>query len=150
MVSPKGYAAYAYGSAKIDSIITFSSATCARRHQQLRKPGGINAAGRTSSAATCSRFWVHNGYPADPTVNTDYAYDTTKLPAVLYPLDSDRYVTGHDPAHPGGDVWAADAAIEIMRNEANWNGIFVTLPGRRQGGAHVGRRDRPGSDRCRR
>ena len=77
----------------------------------------------------CSRFWVHSGYPADPAVNTDYAYDTTKLPAVLYPLDSDRYVTGHDAAHQGGDVWAADAAIEIMRNEANWNGIFVTLPG---------------------
>ena len=47
----------------------------------------------------------------------------------MYPLDSDRCATGHDPAHLGGDVWAADAAIEIMRNEASWNGIFVTLPG---------------------
>jgi arylsulfatase A-like enzyme len=26
-------------------------------------------------------------------------------------------------------VWAADAAIAIMENEENWNGIFVTLPG---------------------
>jgi arylsulfatase A-like enzyme len=65
---------------------------------------------------------VHSGYP-------DYAYDTTKLPAVLYPLDSDRYVTGKDPEHLGGDVWAADAAVEIMRNDPTWNGIFVTLPG---------------------
>ena len=36
---------------------------------------------------------------------------------LLYPLDGDRYVTGHDAAHEGGDVWAADAAIEIMRND---------------------------------
>jgi arylsulfatase A-like enzyme len=65
---------------------------------------------------------VHSGYP-------DYAYDTDKLPAILYPLDSDRYVTGHDAAHRGGDVWAADAAVKVMRRESDWNGIFVTLPG---------------------
>ncbi|HCB05258.1 MAG TPA: alkaline phosphatase family protein [Nocardioides sp.] len=127
-ISPKGYAAYAFGSAKTDSIITFSSATCTNQPGAWRKPGGINVPSYILGDE-CSRFWVHSGYPADPAVNTDYAYDTTKLPAVLYPLDSDRYVTGHDAAHQGGDVWAADAAIEIMRNEANWNGIFVTLPG---------------------
>ena len=76
--------------------------------------------------APCSRFWVHSGYP--PAVPS-FAYDTTKLPAVLYPLDSDRYMIGKDPAHQGGDVWAADAAVEIMRNDHSWNGIFVTLPG---------------------
>jgi arylsulfatase A-like enzyme len=26
-------------------------------------------------------------------------------------------------------VWAADAAVSIMRNDPSWNGIFVTLPG---------------------
>ena len=73
--------------------------------------------------ADCSnRFWVHTGYPT-------YAYDSTKLPAVLYPLDGDRYVTGQDAAHQGGDVWAADVAIKVMQNEPSWNGIFVTLPG---------------------
>ena len=45
---------------------------------------------------------------------------TAKLPAVLYPLDSDRYTTGKDPAHQGGDVWAADAAVQIMRNDPSW------------------------------
>jgi hypothetical protein len=129
VVSPKGYAAYAYGSAQTDSVITFSSGTCAALPgTSWRKPGGINVPSYILGAE-CSRFWVHSGYPANPAVNTNYAYDTTKLPAVLYPLDSDRYVTGHDAAHPGGDVWAADAAIEIMRHEASWNGIFVTLPG---------------------
>jgi predicted AlkP superfamily pyrophosphatase or phosphodiesterase len=128
VVSPKGYAAYAYGSAKTDSIITFSSATCADG-TSMRKPGGINPPAYIVGG-DCSRFWVHNGYPTDPPSDVpSYAYDTTKLPAVLYPLDSDRYVTGHDAAHQGGDVWAADAAIAIMRNEKNWNGIFVTLPG---------------------
>jgi hypothetical protein len=127
-VSPKTYAGYAFGGAGSDSIITFSSGACANTPGSWRKPGGINVPSYILGGE-CSRFWVHSGYPADPAVNTNYAYDTTKLPAVLYPLDSDRYVTGHDPAHQGGDVWAADAAVEIMRHEANWNGIFVTLPG---------------------
>jgi arylsulfatase A-like enzyme len=120
-ISPKGYAGYAFGSAHSDSIITFGSGPECTTGGSWRKPAGINVPSYILGEP-CSRFWVHSGYP-------DYAYDTTKLPAVLYPLDSDRYVTGHDPAHEGGDVWAADAAIEIMRHEANWNGIFVTLPG---------------------
>ncbi len=120
-ISPKGYAGYAFGGAGSDSLITFGSGTCANVPGSWRKPSGINVPSYILGEE-CSRFWVHSGYPA-------YAYDTTKLPAVLYPLDSDRYVTGHDPEHPGGDVWAADIAVEIMRQEPSWNGIFVTLPG---------------------
>lgn len=120
-ISPKGYAGYAFGGAGSDSTITFSSATCEGVEGSWRKPGGINVPSYILGDP-CSRFWVHSGYP-------DYAYDTTKLPAVLYPLDSDRYVTGKDPEHLGGDVWAADAAVSIMRNDPDWNGIFVTLPG---------------------
>jgi arylsulfatase A-like enzyme len=37
-------------------------------------------------------------------------------------------VPGNDPAHLGGDTWAADAAIAMMRRE-NWSGMFVTLAG---------------------
>ena len=98
--------------------------TCTNAAGSWRKPSGTATAPPPSYilGGECSRFWVHSGYPA-------YAYDTTKLPAVLYPLDSDRYVTGHDLAHEGGDVWAADAAVAIMRNDPSWNGIFVTLPG---------------------
>ena len=123
-ISPKGYAAWAFGGAGVDSNITFSSATCTNAAGSWRKPSGTATAPPPSYilGGECSRFWVHSGYPA-------YAYDTTKLPAVLYPLDSDRYVTGHDLAHEGGDVWAADAAVAIMRNDPSWNGIFVTLPG---------------------
>ena len=120
-ISPKGYAGYAFGGAGTDSIITFGSATCPGVPGAWRRPSGINVPSYILGEP-CSRFWVHSGYP-------DYAYDTTKLPAVLYPLDSDRYVTGKDPAHLGGDVWTADAAVAIMRNDPSWNGIFVTLPG---------------------
>ena len=124
-ISPKGYAGYAFGGAGSDSIITFSSTTECTTGGGWRKPGGINVPSYILGAP-CSRFWVHSGYPP---ASPSFAYDTTKLPAVLYPLDSDRYVTGHDPAHQGGDVWAADAAVAIMRNDPSWNGIFVTLPG---------------------
>ncbi len=120
-ISPKGYAGYAFGGAGSDSIITFSSGPECTTGGTWRKPGGINVPSYILGEP-CSRFWVHSGYPT-------FAYDTAKLPAVLYPLDSDRYVTGKDPEHQGGDVWAADAAISIMRNEPAWNGIFVTLPG---------------------
>jgi arylsulfatase A-like enzyme len=121
-ISPKGYAGYAFAGAGSDSLITFGSApACPGVPGTWRRPTGINVPAYILGDP-CSRFWVHSGYPT-------YAYDTTKLPAVLYPLDSDRYTTGKDPAHQGGDVWAADAAIEVMRHEASWNGIFVTLPG---------------------
>ena len=32
------------------------------------------------------------------------------------------------PSRPGGDVWTADAAIEIMRRET-WSGLFLTFGG---------------------
>jgi arylsulfatase A-like enzyme len=124
-ISPKTYAGYAFGGAGSDSIITFGSGPECTTGGSWRKPTGINVPSYILDTP-CSRFWVHSGYPP---ASPSFAYDTTKLPAVMYPLDSDRYVTGHDPAHQGGDVWAADAAIEVMRHEANWNGIFVTLPG---------------------
>ena len=120
-ISPKGYAGYAFGGAGSDSIITFGSGPECTTGGSWRKPTGINVPSYILGEP-CSRFWVHSGYPT-------YAYDTAKLPAILYPLDSDRYVTGKDPAHQGGDVWAADAAVEIMRNDPAWNGIFVSLPG---------------------
>lgn len=120
-ISPKGYAGYAFGGAGSDSIITFGSGPECTTGGSWRKPTGINVPSYILGEP-CSRFWVHSGYPT-------YAYDTAKLPAILYPLDSDRYVTGKDLAHQGGDVWAADAAVEIMRNDPAWNGIFVSLPG---------------------
>jgi arylsulfatase A-like enzyme len=74
---------------------------------------------------------------ADPTlcgryfINSDKANDYgTKAgsPSYLYPSEGNRTFPGNDPAHLGGDTWAADAAIEMMQRET-WSGMFVTLAG---------------------
>ena len=122
VISPKGYAGFAFGSAASDAIIGFRSATCNGVSGVWRRPTADAPSYIRLPDDCTNRFWVHNGFPA-------FAYDTDKLPAVMYALDGDRYVTGHDAAHEGGDVWATDVALEIMRNEESWNGIFVTLPG---------------------
>jgi hypothetical protein len=48
------------------------------------------------------------------------------FPSWLYPGEGNRLVPGNDPAHLGGDTWAADAAIDMMGQE-NWSGMFITL-----------------------
>jgi hypothetical protein len=73
--------------------------------------------------------------PADPTLcgryfinsdkNNDYGTKAA-WPSNLYPSEGNRTWPGNDPAHLGGDTWAADAAIEMMDHE-NWSGMFVTL-----------------------
>jgi hypothetical protein len=120
-VSPKTYAAYAFGGRGSDSIITFgSSTTCGETMPgSWRAIGGINPPSYLTEV--CGRYYVPTG--------STLRYDTLENPASLYPLDGDRYTAGKDLAHQGGDVWAADAAIDIMRNEDDWSGIFVSLPG---------------------
>jgi hypothetical protein len=75
--------------------------------------------------------------PNDPTlcgryfINADKGNDygtKTASPSWLYPGEGNRFVPGNDPAHLGGDTWAADAAIAMMHEE-NWSGIFVSLGG---------------------
>src|SRR4051812_17859049 len=71
----------------------------------------------------------------DPTIcgryfiNSDSAnhYGTKDaFPSYLYPSDGNRYWPGNDPKHLGGDTWAADAAITMMKKEP-WSGMFITL-----------------------
>lgn len=119
-ISPKTYAAWAFGGPGSDSIITFGgSTTCPGQTGSWRVPGGVNVP--SYIATPCGRYYVHTG--------SALRYDTLEAPASLYPLDGDRYTDGKDPDHFGGDVWAADAAIDVMRHEDDWSGIFVTLPG---------------------
>ncbi len=122
-VSPKRYAAWTYGGSTSDITVTFGSRSlCAATGVVTRQPDGVNVPEYIKPSPTdcSSRYYVdgdRNSY-----------YDTNILPARLYPLDGNRYTVGHDPAHQGGDVWAADAAIDIMAHE-DWSGVFVTLPG---------------------
>jgi hypothetical protein len=68
----------------------------------------------------CGRFYVDV---------TDPYGTTTTSPAWMYPLDGHRFV--FDPEDPlgrlGGDVWTAEAAIELMGNEPDWKGMMVSF-----------------------
>jgi len=84
-----------------------------------RKPTGRNVPAYLSDP--CGRYFI----------NSDKANDygtTSAFPSWLYPEDGNRFFPGNDPAHLGGDVWAADAAMAMMEHE-NWSGMFVTLGG---------------------
>jgi hypothetical protein len=85
--------------------------------ESWRGPSGVNLPSYLTTV--CGRFYV----------NTSNAYGTdVTSPAWMYPADGARYITGNDPQHQGGDVWAADAAIEVMRNEQDWDGMLVSMP----------------------
>ena len=85
--------------------------------ESWRGPSGVNVP--TYLSKLCRRFYV-------PTSN-DFGTATTS-PAWMYPLDGARYSVGTDPKHLGGDVWAADAAVKIMRQDGDWDGMLVSLP----------------------
>ncbi|HNM97560.1 MAG TPA: alkaline phosphatase family protein [Marmoricola sp.] len=118
-VSPKRYAAWAYGGPTSDTIVTFGGSKTCPDGLKYRVVDGVNVPSYLSE--DCGRYFV-------PRLSAG-AYDTGGLPASLYSVGDDRYVVGKNAAHAGGDVWAADAAIDIMRHEDNWSGLFVTLPG---------------------
>ena len=91
---------------------------------RYRFPRGVNVP--ASMAAACSRYYVDS--------TTDYGTNTTS-PALLYPLDGNRFVPGFDAARFGGDIWSVDAAIEMMQADFldadadDWSGLFVGLGG---------------------
>jgi hypothetical protein len=84
-----------------------------------RRPGGANIPAYIN-VPECGRFYVNAA------ASLTYGTGTTP-PAWMYPLDGNRFAVGTDPAHLGGDVWTADAAIELMRHEADWKGMMVSF-----------------------
>jgi hypothetical protein len=138
-ISPKTYAAWALGGRGSDSIVTFSSRNfdCdGDGENNWRGPDGINVPAYLSSPE-CGRWYVDS--------DSEMTYDTDRSPARLYPLDGNRYTVGFDPAHEGGDIWATDAALEVMRQEGDdWSGIFLTLPGVDKAAHMWGATDDPG------
>ncbi len=83
-----------------------------------RRPGGVNIPPYIN--AECGRFFV------DAAAAKTYGTGSTS-PAWMYPLDGNRFAVGDDPEHLGGDVWTADAAIELMQNEPDWKGMMVSF-----------------------
>lgn len=105
-----------------DSIITFGSRSfdCdGDGVNNWRGPTGANVPAYISQPV-CGRYYVNSD------TNLDYGTKTTP-PAWMYPLDGNRFVPGYDPEHLGGDVWAADATIDVIRNEPEWRGMLVSM-----------------------
>jgi len=106
-VGEKDYAATIFGGPHASTIVTLAKA------DGKCTPDGVNV---PRYIADNPRFSVECAEPYGTGLST------------IYSLDGSRYVPGHDPAKPGGDVWTADAAIEIMQREA-WSGLFLTFGG---------------------
>ncbi len=85
---------------------------------RMPEDGNGTAPAYLGLATPCNRFW---------TQQTD-SYGTSSLPpAWMYPLEGNRFAPGFDPAHLGGDIWSADVAIEVIENDPDWRGMFVSL-----------------------
>ena len=89
--------------------------------EYLSSPGP----GAPGGSGECGRYYI----------NSDKANDYGTLagfPSWVYPEDGNRFFPGTDASsqagHVGGDVWVADAAMEMMGKE-DWSGMFVTLGG---------------------
>ena len=126
-ISPKVYAAYAFAGDASDIVITFGSATCTvpatgaepgHVYGSLRGPTGVGVPSYISGATCGGRYFVERSK----------TYDTGQLPAAHVPAVGQPLRRRPHAGHEGGDIWATDAALDVMDNE-DWSGIFVTLPG---------------------
>ena len=121
-VGEKDYAAQTFGGPHASAVVTLERAdgTCV--------PDGVNV---PSYIAENPRFTLDCSKP----YGTGYS--------TIYALDGSRYVPGDDPARPGGDVWTADAALEIMRRD-KWSALFLTFGGIDKVAHMLGEQDGPG------
>jgi hypothetical protein len=121
-IGQKNYAAIAFGGPHASAIVTLTKAkgTCT--------PDGVNV---PAYIASNPRFSLECAEPYG-----------TGLPTI-YALDGSRFVPGNDPSRQGGDVWTADAAVEVMRREA-WSGLFLTFGGIDRVAHMLGEQDGPG------
>jgi hypothetical protein len=117
----KNYAVYSSNGPTGDISVTFSSRNrdCdGSGSLKYRSPTGVNVPDYIASPV-CGRYYVNAA--------SSLTYGTgTTAPAWMYPLDGNRFAPGFEPAHRGGDVWVADAGMEMMEKE-NWSGMLLTL-----------------------
>lgn len=121
-VGGKNYAAQTFGGPHASAVVTLEKVDgrCI--------PDGVNV---PAYIAENPRFSLDCSEP----YGTGYA--------TIYSLDGSRYVPGNDPSRPGGDVWTADAALEIMRRE-KWAALFLTFGGIDKVAHMLGEQDGPG------
>jgi hypothetical protein len=121
-VGEKNYATIALGTPAADAIVTLARAAGRCSPYGLNVPAYIAENPRFS--VECAETYG-TGFPT------------------IYSFDGSHYVPGKDPAHQGGDVWTADAAIEIMNRE-QWSGLLITFGGIDKVGHMLGEADGPG------
>jgi hypothetical protein len=104
-IGEKEYSPVIMGGPYSDAIIY------AKKENGQCKPGGLNV-------------------PAYIQKNDRYTLDCAShfgTENSFYPLDGNRFYPGTDTKHLGGDIWAADAAIDVMNNEPDWGALFITF-----------------------
>lgn len=125
VVGQKAYAAYSASGPTGDITVTFSSRNADCDGDGVinwRSPTGLNVPPYISDPA-CGRYYVDSSSADEDSYGT-----ATTEPAWMYPLDRNRFVPGFDPDHYGGDVWVADAGMEMMEKEP-WSGMLLTMGG---------------------
>jgi|tagenome__1003787_1003787.scaffolds.fasta_scaffold20936871_2 predicted AlkP superfamily pyrophosphatase or phosphodiesterase len=144
-VGEKSYAVESATGASGDIAVRLSSrrpaydpVTAPNNCRNLSIPGTTDKAQYREPTGKNVPAYLTERDPSDPTVcgryfiNADKGNDygtKTAFPSWLYPEEGNRLFPGNDPAHLGGDTWAADAAIAMMQNEEDWSGMFVTMGG---------------------
>jgi len=108
-VGEKDYAAAFLGGPHASAIVTLKTDSATGRCT----PDGVNV---PDYIASNHRFTLE----CTETYGTNFA--------TIYKIDGSHYVPGNDPTRLGGDIWTADAAIEIMNRES-WSGMFLTFGG---------------------
>jgi len=119
-VGQKNYAVHSSSGPTGDISVTFSSRNqaCDGSGVNYRSPTGFNVPDYIASPV-CGRYYVNAA--------SSLTYGTGDTPpAWMYPLDGNRFVPGFDPERLGGDVWVADAGMEMMEKE-DWGGMLLTL-----------------------
>jgi arylsulfatase A-like enzyme len=125
-VGVKPYAAYSFGGPGADIIVTLSGKYKSDSYPGYpdstyadligwRGPVGVNVPSYISQPIG-GRFYLDSR-------------NTYGTEGNIYPLDGNRFVPGLDPNHLGGDIWATDVALSVMRNEKDWRAILITLGG---------------------
>ena len=121
-IGEKNYAATAFGGPYASAIVTLAKA------KGRCTPDGVNV---PAYIASNPRFSLECAEPYG-----------TGFPTI-YALDGSRFVPGNDPSRQGGDIWTADAALEVMRREP-WSGLFLTFGGIDRVAHMLGEQDGPG------
>jgi predicted AlkP superfamily pyrophosphatase or phosphodiesterase len=106
-IGQKNYATLAMGGPYSDSIIYMKK----DKDGKFWQPYGVNVPSYIQS---------NKRYEVDAKNN----YGTGDS---FYGLEGNQFFPGEDKTHLGGDVWVADAGIDIMKSEKDWGALFMTF-----------------------